>query len=309
MFIETRGSGPPLVLIHGWAMHGGVFAPLLPRLEPHFTLHLVDLPGHGHSRDDATPLSLDAVATALLDALPPAIWMGWSLGGLFALQAALQRPEAVRGLVMQCATPRFVRADAGGGDEWKYGVSAEIFRDFGAGLRSDYRATLDRFVALEAFGSDDARHALRSLRGDLFARGEPAAQVLADGLRLLETADLRGALPSLQVPSLWLAGRRDRLVDPRALRIAAGMAPDARFAQIEQAGHAPFLTHADDVAQAIIDFSAAVRRDSVARHSREGGAFNSRTAGHPVSLTSVSESRKSLDPRVRGDGEPGLDHQ
>src|SRR5688500_1973147 len=99
MFIETRGSGPALVMLHGWAMHGGVFAPLCAALEDRFSLHLVDLPGHGHSRDDTTPLSLEAVCDALLERLPPALWMGWSLGGLFALKAALQRPDAVQGLI------------------------------------------------------------------------------------------------------------------------------------------------------------------------------------------------------------------
>jgi pimeloyl-[acyl-carrier protein] methyl ester esterase len=72
--------------------------------------------------------------------------------------------------------------------------------------------------------------------------------VLADGLVLLETADLRALLPGLQVPSTWLAGRRDRLVDPRAMRDAAALAPGSTSQVIEHAGHAPFLTHADEVA-------------------------------------------------------------
>ena len=144
---------------------------------------------------------------------------------------------------MLCASPRFVR-----GDDWKYGVSAEIFRDFAAGLRSDYRGTLDRFVALEAFGSEHAKEEIRTLRDGLFERCEPAASVLAEGLELLETSDLRDALPGLQVPSLWLAGRRDRLVDPRAMRDAAELAPGSTLHVVEHAGHAPFLTHADEVA-------------------------------------------------------------
>ncbi|MEO8742605.1 MAG: alpha/beta fold hydrolase, partial [Lysobacteraceae bacterium] len=55
MRIEVRGNGPPLVLIHGWAMHSGLFGALLDRLAERRTLHLVDLPGHGRSRDDASP--------------------------------------------------------------------------------------------------------------------------------------------------------------------------------------------------------------------------------------------------------------
>jgi pimeloyl-[acyl-carrier protein] methyl ester esterase len=255
MHVEVRGDGPPLVLLHGWAMHGGVFAPLADRLASRFELHLVDLPGHGHSRDSDTPLALEAVVDALVRRVPHAAWLGWSLGGLFALHAASTRPQALSCLVMLCASPRFVRGE----DTWPYGMSAEIFHDFAAGLRGDYRATLDRFLTLEAFGSDDARSELRTLRAELIARGEPAAGVLADGLDLLERSDLRGTLPTLRVPSLWLSGRRDHLVDPRAMATAAARAPGAHHRCIQQAGHAPFLSHAGLVAEDIADFIVAQR--------------------------------------------------
>ncbi|HZW18905.1 MAG TPA: pimeloyl-ACP methyl ester esterase BioH [Luteimonas sp.] len=243
LYIEETGAGSPLVLLHGWAMHGGVFSLLAERLRERHRLYIVDLPGHGRSRDSAVPLDPGACAAAIAARVPRAPWCGWSLGGLVALHAAATRPDAVPGLAMVCASPRFVR-----GDGWKYGMSPEIFRDFASGLRADYRGTLDRFIALEAFGSDDARGELRTLRAEVFSRGEPAAHVLADGLELLETADLRAELPTLAVPSLWIAGRRDRLVDPRAMRAAADAAPGASFAVIEHGGHAPFLTHADEVA-------------------------------------------------------------
>src|SRR5690554_2471361 len=220
LHVQTIGNGPDLVLLHGWAMHGGVFAPLVERLAGDYTLHLVDLPGHGHSAGAALPLATEPVVEELVERLPRALWLGWSLGGLFALRAALAHEPAVRGLALLCSSPRFVR-DAAGEGSWRYGMSREIFDDFAAGLRRDWRGTLERFIALEAFGSDHAKEELRTLRGGLFARGEPAASVLADGLRLLQDADLRPALPELRVPSLWLAGRRDRVVDPRAMREAA----------------------------------------------------------------------------------------
>ena len=250
LHIDVVGAGPPLVLLHGWAMHGGVFAPLVARLRDRYTLHVVDLPGHGLSRDSEVPLALDPCVDAIAARVPAAPWCGWSLGGLLALHAAATRPAQVPALSLVCANARFVR-----GEDWRYGVSAEIFRDFADGLRADYRATLDRFIALEAFGSDHAKEEIRTLRDDLFARGEPAASVLADGLELLETADLRGELPGLAAPSLWLGGRRDRLVDPRAMREAAALAPNAAgMHAIEHAGHAPFLTHADEVAARLRDF-------------------------------------------------------
>lgn len=252
LFHEVHGQGPALVLLHGWAMHSGIFAPLVQRLAPHFTLHLVDLPGHGRSA--GLPLTLEHAAAQVSAVVPArALWLGWSLGGLVALHAAATRPAQVRGLVMLAASPRFVHADG-----WEHGMPASIFRDFATALGSDYRGTLDRFLMLEAQGSDHVREELRLLRGEVFAHGEPAADVLCDGLGLLEHSDLRAALPALSMPSLWIAGRRDRLVSPAAMRAAAALAPASRFHQVDSGGHAPFLTHADEVASALRDFEAGL---------------------------------------------------
>lgn len=255
MHIETLGSGPSVVLLHGWALHGGVFAPLVQRLSDRYTLHLVDLPGHGHSRDSEVALTLDATVDAILAATPPAAWLAWSLGGLFALHAAAVSPQ-VRGLAMIAATPRFVRGDA-----WPHAVDASVFAQFGDDLRNDYAGTLERFLALDTMGSEHARSELRTLKQGLYARGEPAPTALQAGLRLLEHADLRAALPTLPVPSLWLGGRRDLLVPSKAMQAAAAMSPRATFVEIAGGGHAPFLGHADRVAAEVDRFLQSLPRD------------------------------------------------
>lgn len=268
MYVETRGapaSGerPALVLIHGWAMHGGLFAPLVERLGADYTLHLVDLPGHGHSRQDATALDPAPVAAELVARIGPAVWLGWSLGGQFALRAALDHPEAVRGLVMVASSPCFVRAP-----DWPHGVATELFGDFAAALARDFRGTLDGFLALEALGAAHAREELRELRQQAFARGEPSAAALQQGLALLDRLDLRDQLPRLTVPSVWLAGGRDRLVPAAAMPAAAALAPDARSVVIDNAGHAPFLGAADEVARQIASFMRQVAAHPVARALR-----------------------------------------
>lgn len=249
MHIETLGAGPALALIHGWAMHGGLFAPLVERLAARYTLHLVDLPGHGHARADTTSLEPAAIATELVARVPDAAWLGWSLGGQFALRAALDHPGQVRGLVMVASSPCFVR-----GDDWPHGVDGQVFGDFATLLQRDFRATLEGFLALEALGSTTARDDLRSLKTQAFARGEPAQRALLEGLALLDRLDVRAELPGLQVPSLWLSGRRDRLVPAAAMPAAAALAPGARSVVIADAGHAPFLSAPDVVAQEIDAF-------------------------------------------------------
>jgi len=248
LHIDITGHGPPLVLLHGWAMHSGVFSALSERLRHAHTLYLVDLPGHGCNRDSTLPLALEPVTQTLLNTLPPAIWLGWSLGGLFALHAAAH--PNVHGLIMLAATPRFVRSE-----DWPHGMPADTFGPFASALETDYHATLDRFIALETFGSDHAREELRTLRHLLFARGEPAPRALSDGLSLLEHTDLRPRLAALSIPSLWLSGRRDRLVHPLAVEAAAALTPHAQTAVIDHAGHAPMLTHADTLAAHILRFT------------------------------------------------------
>jgi pimeloyl-[acyl-carrier protein] methyl ester esterase len=253
MQIETRGDGPPLVMIHGWAMHAGLFGTLLDHLAARRTLHLVDLPGHGRSRDDASPLELESCVAAIAAQTPPAPWLGWSLGGLFALHAAATRPAQANALIMLCSTPRFVRAD-----DWTHGMDVEIFRRFEAGLQTDIHGTIERFLALETLGCEraagfDLGMELRRLRAEAFAHGEPAPGALADGLNLLETCDLRAALSGLRVPNLWIGARRDRLVDHCAVVAAAALTPDSRSVRFDS-GHAPFLTHADALADAVFDF-------------------------------------------------------
>lgn len=252
MHVEISGAGPDLVLIHGWAMHGGVFAPLARLLRERFRLHAVDLPGHGYSCDDDTTLDPEICAQRLLVQLPRAVWVGWSFGGLVSLHAALMSPGKVRGIVQIATSPHFVTAP-----DWPHGVALDVFAQFESGLRQDYRATIERFLALEAIGSDDVQAELRDLKAQVFARGEPALTALECGMQVLETADLRARMRELAVPNLWIAGRRDRLVPAAAMRWASQQSPQGSYLEISS-GHAPFVSHAAEVADAIATFAGTL---------------------------------------------------
>ena len=146
LHISASGNGPNLILLHGWAMHSGIFAPLLPSLNRHFRVHCVDLPGHGQSLHSALPLDFDAVWADIAQSLDePAYVMGWSLGGLFALHGAARFPQRCLGLIMQNASPCFVHRP-----DWPYGMPAQVFAAFAAELENEYAQTLQRFFMLEA---------------------------------------------------------------------------------------------------------------------------------------------------------------
>ena len=249
MYIETIGQGPDLVLIHGWAMHGGIFASLTQHLRTNFRLHVVDLPGYGFNREDEVELNLDACADALIDKIPRAIWIGWSLGGLVPLTIALKYPNRLRGIVEIAAAPRFLEAP-----EWPWGISQSTFEQFGRGLHDNYRLVVERFIALEVLGSQNAQAELRELKARVFERGEPSLDALKHGMRILGNTDLRSSMSKLAVPNLWIAGRRDRLIQSGAMRWSSQQNPMGRFIELPS-GHAPFISGAHEVANAITQFA------------------------------------------------------
>ena len=160
---------------------------------------------------------------------------------------------------MIAATPRFVRDG-----DWPHAVEGRVFAQFGDDLRNDYAGTLERFLALDTMGSEHARSELRTLKHDLYARGEPAPEALQQGLHLLEQSDLRATLPALSVPTLWLAGRRDLLVPTKAMQASAAVTPQATFVEIAGGGHAPFLGHADRVAADVARFMQTLPQGATA---------------------------------------------
>ncbi|MDP1716716.1 MAG: alpha/beta fold hydrolase, partial [Burkholderiales bacterium] len=51
LHVERHGSAAPLLLIHGWGMHGGMWGGVAEKLAQHFNVYAVDLPGHGYSKE------------------------------------------------------------------------------------------------------------------------------------------------------------------------------------------------------------------------------------------------------------------
>lgn len=241
LHVESTGSGPPLVVLHGWAMHSGLWAPTLPRLASRFRVHLVDLPGHGLTPPMA-PMTLAGIAAAVAEhfaSLPePPTVLGWSLGGAVALQWALDRPDAVAKLVLVGTTPRFVARD-----DWPHAISGKVLRRFGDELAVSYRSTLQRFVTLQLQGSEHAREIVAQMRAQLFARGAPSRQNLEDALEALAAIDLRAQVGAIKLPVLVIAGECDTLVPAAAAAWLAAALPAGRLASIAGAAHAPFLSH------------------------------------------------------------------
>ncbi len=252
LHVESVGHGPPLVLLHGWAMHSGVWGTLPQRLGRRYRVHAVDLPGHGHSAP-LTPFTLEGIARSLDAAFagePRALTvLGWSLGGLVAMRWALSRAERIATLVLVCTAPRFVA-----GDDWPHAMSRRTLDRFADELHVAWKATVQRFLTLQMQGSEHRHAALAGLRRELFARGAPSPRVLSAALEVLATADLRDVARLIEQPALVVSGSRDTLTLPAAGEWLATALPHARHASIAGAAHVPFLSHPAAFDRALDEF-------------------------------------------------------
>lgn len=250
LHIEVRGQGPDVVLLHGWAMNGAVWGEFAEKLAMHLRVHIVDLPGHGYSQASALSADLDTTLQVIVDALPRrAHWIGWSLGGMLALCAAQRMPGAVDHLVLIDTSPSFVASPT-----WQQGMPENVFANFARQLENDIETTMRRFLALQTLGLTDAQARARTLAQACLTRPAATRESLEAGLTLLRATQLHHSLPAIEHPTLIVQGNLDRLVTPACARALAARLKHAELAEVENAGHAPFVSHSDRVAQRIVEF-------------------------------------------------------
>jgi pimeloyl-ACP methyl ester carboxylesterase len=237
------GSGPPLIAIHGLGATKGSFLPTVWALSGRYRVIAVDLPGFGDS-DKPVGASYDAryfarAVVDLLDALEldRAHLIGNSLGGRIAIEVGLRHPERVGRLALLCPSLAW-RKDR---------PLATLFRltrpELGL-VQLAPRPIVDAIVRRLIPGADNdwtAAGADEFLRAYLTPTGRAAFYAAARHIYLEEPHGEEGfwsRLSELQPPSLFVWGRRDRLVPIAFERHVVEALPDARHLEID-CGHVP----------------------------------------------------------------------
>jgi len=267
LYAEIRGSGPTLVLLHGWGLNLRVWDRLAAALRERFRVIALDLPGHGRSDWHPERSSLEEQAAQVEQTVSGISQryslLGWSLGAQIALRLAARERSAAAGdggggaalerLVLIAATPRF-----SAGPDWPYGNPPERLDEQAAALRRNYRQMVGDFLELQVRGSAAGAAALAELRAALFAHPKgapgPSLAALARDLELLRDTDLRPLLAGITLPTLVIAGQYDRVTLPAASQALAQALPSARYVEIRRAAHAPFLSHLPELGELLSDF-------------------------------------------------------
>jgi len=109
-------------------------------------------------------------------------------------------------------------------------------------------------MALQMFGADDYKQALKILKRSIASRPEPSISSLREGLSILKETDLRSNLRNIAQPVLMITGEHDRLMPYQAADAMQLLFNNAQSHMIKGAGHAPFISHQAEFVRAIENF-------------------------------------------------------
>ncbi|MDR1162477.1 MAG: alpha/beta fold hydrolase [Candidatus Accumulibacter sp.] len=225
-----------------------------------------ETPGVSRASDSSTPGSQpapvdfeDFARRLALEVPEGALLCGWSLGGMIALQAALDFPRRFSGLVLISASPCFLQKP-----DWGCAQAPELLESFADATAKDAPGTLQRFNALLNQGDARAREATRTLSRALPPAPDTAS--LLRGLEWLRRVDLRARVASIEIPVRLIHGDKDPLMPLEAARWMKAQLPNARLEILPGAAHAPFANHPETVARWMLDDSFSSSQGKIDRN-------------------------------------------
>jgi pimeloyl-[acyl-carrier protein] methyl ester esterase len=253
---------PNLVLLHGWASSSKIWRNWLPHLSGDFSLTLIDIPGLGQSTL-SEKYNIDAIVDAVLPLLPQkCALLGWSLGGVIATllaqkmlaqiklatepdRAAKVEKYELTALITIASNPCFVAQS-----DWVTAMPDFMFEQFQTNLINDEQKTLARFFLLQVQKGSVSKEILKTIKA---VAGDESPADLQHSLSLL-SIDTRSILATLNIPSYHVFGECDQLV-PAAITIELEkLSPFVSTKIINGAGHLPFLSDAEQVANDVCEF-------------------------------------------------------
>lgn len=257
--LTIQGSGPPLVLLHGFTGSSENWAAHQAHLAGDYRTIAIDILGHGRSAAPADPAryqmahcAADIAAVMEQLAAEPVHLLGYSMGGRLALYLALNRPDLVRTLLLESASPGLETEDERRERVQRDTALADVIEAEGI------ERFIERWERIPLFASQArlpaaVRQNLRRQRLQNRAHG------LANSLRGMGTGaqpSLWPALPKLEIPLLLMAGELDAKFTALAQRMAAAT-PRATLAIVPEAGHTIHLEQAAVFQAELLSFLAA----------------------------------------------------
>jgi len=238
-----------LVLIHGWGFDSRVWKTLIPHLEDQWSVTCIDLPGYG-AREKSAHADIDQIASDVESDIPNnSVLFAWSLGGLIATKLAHRRND-LKALVIVASSPCFLKKQ-----DWQHGVEPADFDQLLSELGKDKIKTLQTFIGLVARGEEHPRKIINELN-EYLVSNVPDQETLMSGLEILRKEDLRQDLVKQSCPVGIIFGENDILVKRSTGEAIQASRSDIHTIEISATGHAPFLSHPRETADALMKLTA-----------------------------------------------------
>jgi pimeloyl-ACP methyl ester carboxylesterase len=241
-YAEGPPTGPPLVLLHGLATRWQIFRPLMRALSKEWHVYALDFRGHGKSgrvtgRYGVRDMIDDTIAFLEAKIAEPAVLFGHSMGGWVAVGVGVQRPEAVRAIVLADTALYPARLPDDATLAALFGADATAIRTRGVGA----------LTAVTGWQS------LKEMDPDVLS-------AYLDG-RLMEGFDADVLLPRVSCPVLLLQGDADHggfMTDTEVER-GISLLPRAKHVRFGESGHWLHVQQPGEVAQETKSFLAGIR--------------------------------------------------
>ena len=264
LWYEEKGTGCPVVLVHGWCMSSAVWkyqfnglADSIPApVSGPLRLLAPDLRGHGRSRTVSGYLDFDVFAKDLVDLfvcldLKKVVLVGWSMGAQIALQAWPELSGRLAGMVLVSATPRFTASD-----DFPHGLASNEAGGMRLKMQRNTQRALDGFYTrLFAEGEFESHFAESEIKQLLSSIESPDTAAVLAALDALVRTDMRRLLAAITTPTLIVNGALDRICMPQASSYLKEHIAGAQQSIFPGCGHAPFLTRSGQFNAELIRFA------------------------------------------------------
>lgn len=217
-------------LIHGWATTASIW--------PDWLLNATT-----HSYQSPQYPNYEHLAKAFINYYEkqgkPITIVGWSLGGMLALQLAADYPEKIKNLILFSTTARFTSCE-----NYTAGLAPSIVKNLARRLlKNSWQTQLDFYHLMFANHEESYWETFSSQLAPKLAKIE--MPTLQAGLHYLLEIDLRSLLPIIETPCQILHGSSDTICPPAAAQYLVEQLPNATLTILPDAGHIPFYTQRD----------------------------------------------------------------
>ena len=244
---ETFGSGPPVILLHGWVESWGLWQTTMEALGNQYRCYALDFWGFGESgkkRDSYAVGDFMDLITQFMDVLgiaqSPII--GHSMGGTAALGATVRHPDRITKvcvigspIVGTSLSPLLQIAGVR--------VFGSLARTFLPLVKLALRLAAPAITRDPTWYSRQARDLSATTVDSFFS-----------SIGSLRRTDLRPRLPEIKVPIMGIYGGRDVVVNPHEYQPLRAGVPQARIEIMPKSGHFPMLDEPDEYLSLIRSF-------------------------------------------------------